>query len=299
MNIRNKFNLELNNLKIELGTITKIMGIVNATPDSFSNDGLLKKRSRNTFSRKDYSICAHNAVKHARKLIEDGADIIDIGGESTRPGADKVSAEEEIKRVIPAIEVLNQLHKIPISIDTYKAIVAKHALDAGASIVNNIMGTSLNKSLLKMIRNYNACIVLMHIQGTPKTMQKNIKYNNLITNIIDELNKSIEICLEFGIKSDKIIIDPGIGFGKTVEDNLSIIKNLNKFKRLKKPILIGTSRKSFIGKLLNLDTNERLIGTQAANSASIFNGAHIIRVHDVKEARQTAIITDAIINQKA
>ena len=225
-------------------------------------------------------------------MIGDGADILDVGGESSRPGAQTVSEREEIKRVIPTITLLTKRIKIPVSVDTYKENVAKHALDAGVSIINNIQGVSMSHNFLKMIKNYKAAIVLMHMRGTPKNMQKGISYKNLIREIINELKNSIEKCLEFGIKSDKIIIDPGIGFGKTALHNIEIIKRLNEFCVLKQPILMGTSRKSFIGKILNREPLERLPGTIATVCASIFNGAHIIRAHDIKEMKDVLTLTD-------
>ena len=282
---RRKLVVRAKNLHLILGQRTKIMGVVNMTPDSFSVDGLLKKKS-------------NRAVSHALKLIKDGADIIDIGGESTRPGAKAISVKEESSRVIPIIKTLSKKTNIPISIDTYKPEVAQSALKAGASIVNNVMGSKITKSMLKVIKENDAAIVLMHIQGTPKTMQERISYRNLVQEITSDLRKSIEKCLEIGIKSDRIIIDPGIGFGKTVEDNLEIIQRLAEFKSLKKPILIGTSRKSFIGKTLKKDVSNRLMGTAASVSASILNGAHIVRLHDVKKMREVVDLTDAIINIK-
>ncbi|MDD3374937.1 MAG: dihydropteroate synthase [Candidatus Omnitrophica bacterium] len=282
---RNKFVVRAKNLHLVLGQETKIMGIVNATPDSFSADGLLNKKP-------------NRAVSYALKLIKDGADIIDIGGESTRPGAKKISIKEELLRVIPIIETLSKKTNIPISIDTYKPEIAQAALEAGASIVNNVMGSKLTKSMLKVIKENDAAIILMHIRGTPRTMQKRISYKNLVQEIVLDLKKSIEKCLEIGIKSDRIIVDPGIGFGKTVEDNLEIIQRLSEFKALKKTILIGTSRKSFIGKTLKKDVSDRLMGSAASVSASILNGAHIVRVHDVKQMREVADLTDAIINVK-
>jgi len=258
------------------------MGIVNVTPDSFSGDG---RRTQTA------------AVRLAKKLIKEGADIIDVGGESSRPGASAISVKEELKRVIPVVKTLAK-NTIPISIDTYKPEVATAALAAGASIVNNIRGTTLNKSLLKIVKKYNAGIILMHMRGTPKTMQKKISYHNLLSDIIGPLRKSIEICLEIGIKSDRIIIDPGIGFGKTAEQNLEIINRLPEFQTLNTPILIGTSRKSFIGKILKQDVHRRLMGTAATVTTGILKGAHIMRVHDVKAIAQTVKVTDAIINQK-
>lgn len=284
---RKRFTVTASSYRLPLGQHTRIMGIVNITPDSFSQDGCLGTfpRTRNT------------ALSLARKQIKEGADIIDIGGESTRPGARRIPAKEEIARVIPTITSLTKKIKIPISIDTYKPLVAKAALDAGASMVNNIMGTKPDLNLLKMVKNYNAAIILMHIRGIPRTMQKNIHYCDLTAEMIGSLQKSIEKCLEIGIKSDRIIIDPGIGFGKTVEHNLEILNRLGDFKRLRRPLLVGTSRKSFIGKVLNKDVRHRLIGTAASVCASILNGAHIVRVHDVKAIKETVTMTDAIINE--
>lgn len=263
------------------------MGIVNVTPDSFSADGCM------TGSADDFTA---RALRISKKFIREGADILDIGGESTRPGAQKISAGEEIRRVIPAVKALVQKTSIPISVDTYKSAVAKEALDAGAHIINNIQGVKSEKSLLKMVARYQAGIVLMHIRGTPATMQKKIHYRDLIADILEELQNSVEICLEMGIKSDRIIIDPGIGFGKTVRHNLEILKHLAKFHSLKLPILVGTSRKSFIGKVLDKDVGQRLLGTAATVSAAIFAGAHMVRVHDVDAAKEICRMTDAILH---
>ena len=285
MRARKEFIVRAKNFHLTLGKTTKIMGIINMTPDSFSADGLLKKNP-------------NRAITYALKLIRDGADIIDVGGESTRPGAKTVSAKKELSRVIPIIKTLSKKAGIPISIDTYKHEVAQAALQAGASIVNNVMGSKITKSMLKVVKENDAVIILMHIKGTPRIMQKRISYKNLVQEITLDLKKSIEKCLEIGIKSDRIIVDPGIGFGKTVEDNLEIIQRLAEFKSLKKPILIGTSRKSFIGKTLKKDVSNRLMGTAASVSASILNGAHIVRLHDVKKMREVVDLTDAIINIK-
>lgn len=266
------------------------MGILNVTPDSFSQDGCLS-------SRRSASHGDERAIRRAHRLIHDGADILDVGGESTRPGAQPISVHEEIRRVVPVIAELAKNIRIPISVDTYKPLVAKEALEAGAAIVNNILGTKPKKELLKTVKNYNAAIVLMHIRGIPRTMQKNIRYHHLMAEIIGSLRNSIEKCLEIGIKSDKIIIDPGIGFGKTVVHNLEIINRLKAFHVLRRPLLIGPSRKSFIGHILGKDVSERLWGTLACVCASILNGAHIVRVHDVKAAKDAARMTDAILNE--
>lgn len=261
------------------------MGIVNCTPDSFSHDGCLGKGG------------APAAVRYAKKLIREGADIIDIGGESSRPGARQISAAEEIKRVVPVIQALAKTHStIPISVDTYKTDVTKAALDAGAQIVNNIKGAQPDKKLLQVVRDYKAAVVLMHMKGTPQTMQKNPRYRQIIGEITANLRKSIEICLEIGIKSDRIIIDPGIGFGKTVAHNLNIINNLQDFHVLGCPLLIGTSRKSFIGKILdNDDVKDRLIGSIVTAGTCVLKGAHIIRAHDVKKTKEAVSVLDAIL----
>ena len=272
---------------LTVGARTLIMGIMNMTPDSFSQDGLLKNKS-------DIS---HHALSVAQKLIREDVDMIDIGGESTRPGSHRITIKEECARIIPTITTLAKKIKVPISVDTYKPMVAQRALDAGAVIVNNIMGANPDRRLLEMVRNYKAAIVLMHMRGNPQTMQKRIHYKNLIAEIKNSLRNSLEKCLEIGIKSDRIIIDPGIGFGKTVEHNLEIINRLNEFKDLKAPLLIGVSRKSFIGKILNKDVSDRLLGTIASVVASILRGAHIVRLHDVKAAKEAITITDAILNQ--
>jgi len=269
-----------------LGTHTHIMGILNMTPDSFSGDGCFAG-SKNPVDK---------ALKLARRFVDEGADIIDVGGESSRPGSQKVSVDEELRRIIPAVRILARKIKIPISVDTYKPLVARHALDEGASIVNNIMGTKIAKSFLRMIRQYNAAIVLMHMRGTPWTMQRNIHYKNVVSEITDSLKKSIGNCLEIGIKSDKIMVDPGIGFAKTADHNLEIIYHLRRFEILRRPVLVGLSRKSFIGKVLGKDVSGRLNGSLAVACASILNGAHIIRAHDVAPTKEAAAMIDAVMN---
>ncbi len=270
---------------IVLGRQTKIMGIVNLTPDSFSGDGLLsgiKKSPR-------------RMLDHVHTMIAQGADMIDIGGESTRPGSKPISANEEIQRIIPVIKILAKHIHVPLSVDTYKPEVARQALDHGADIINTIQGASITKKLIAIITRYKAGVILMHMRKNPQTMQRHIVYNNnVVTTIMAQLKKSIEKCLEYGLNSDKIIIDPGIGFGKTVDHNLEIIRRLSLFHVLKQPILIGTSRKSFIGNILNKDTDQRLIGSIASVCAAIHQGAHIIRVHDIAEMKDAVRLTDAI-----
>jgi len=283
---RKTFILDARDRRLVLGEQTKVMGVVNLTPDSFSRDGRIFRRQNNP----------QQYTAYALRLEKEGADIIDLGGESTRPGASAVSVSEETRRVIPALTLLRKRSKVFISIDTHKIEVARSALDAGADIVNNIMGTRLTRSFLSMVKNYGAALVLMHMRGTPRTMQKKTNYKNLIINIIGELRSSLEKCLEIGIKSDKIIIDPGIGFAKTAAQNFEILKRLSEFQKLRCPILVGTSRKSFIGKVLNADVSQRAWGTAATVAASVLHGAHIVRVHDVKEAKQVVTVADAILN---
>ncbi len=260
---------------------TYIMGVLNVTLDSFSDGGI--------YFEKDI------AVEHALKLLEYGADIIDIGGESSRPGALPISPQEEIRRTIPVINELAKKIKIPISIDTYKAHVARAAIDAGAVIVNDISGLRFDPEMASVVAKNNVAIILMHIKGTPKDMQLNPTYVALIPEIIDYLRESIQICRKAGIPQQNIIIDPGIGFGKTFEHNLEIIANLREFTSLGRPIAIGVSRKAFIGKILgDVPPSQRLEGTASAVAISIFNGANIVRVHDVLEISKVVKVADAI-----
>jgi len=268
-----------------MGQRTLIMGIVNATPDSFSHDGCY--RSSNTIKR---------AIQLAQRHVRNGADMLDIGGESTRPGSKRVPVQEELDRVIPVVRELVRKIKVPVSVDTYKPTVARAALDEGACIINDIMGTKPDIKLLKLVQNYGAALILMHIRGIPRTMQQNIHYDDLMSEIASSLRGSTEKCLEMGINSDRIILDPGIGFGKTVDHNLEILNRLEALTILGKPILIGPSRKSFIGKVLNRDIHQRLNGTMAAVTAGILRGAHIVRVHDVKAVKDTVMMADAIVN---
>jgi dihydropteroate synthase len=290
---RPTFVLHARDHTLTLGLQTKIMGIINMTPDSFSEDGVFSRRKKNKKLNP-----LETALRQTAGLIHDGADILDVGGESTRPGARPVSLKEEIRRVIPFVKLLSKkFPHVPVSVDTYKSTVARQALDAGAGIINNIKGVRSERSLLKMVARYHAAIVLMHIRGTPRTMQKGkIHYGKIIAEITSSLRNSIENCLEIGIKSDRIIIDPGIGFGKTLEDNLVIIHRLAEFKVLHQPVLIGTSRKSFIGKILNKDVTHRMMGTAATVCAAILNGAHIVRIHDVKTIKDAVVMTDAVLH---
>ncbi|MDH7554008.1 MAG: dihydropteroate synthase [Spirochaetota bacterium] len=258
----------MNRIDINIKHGPLVMGILNVTPDSFYDGG------------KYNSIDA--ALYHVREMINDGVDIIDVGGESTRPGAEEVILEEEIDRVCPVIEKIIHEFNIPVSIDTRKSRVADEALRLGAIMVNDISGLQGDPDMPVTIARYNAYCVIMHIKGTPQTMQLNTEYNDLLSDIAKYLCQSIEIAKKAHIADDKIIVDPGIGFGKSLEQNYVILNNIQYFKKLGYPVLIGLSRKSLIGKLY--DTHEdRLPGTIALNAIAMYNGADIIRVHDVKE----------------
>ena len=273
--------LSWNGFNLDFANKTHIMGVLNVTPDSFSDGGFFFDRE--------------SAVRHAHYLIENGADLLDIGGESTRPGAAALPLEEELRRTIPVIQVVARSVHIPVSIDTCKAEVARRALDAGASIVNDISGLRFDPALPQVVAEYGVPVIVMHIKGTPKDMQTHPVYEALIPEIMDYLRCSIRLAVDSGIPEDRVIIDPGIGFGKTVDHNLEIIKNLKEFTLLGRPVAIGVSRKSFIGKLLGgAPPSARLEGTAAAAAISIFNGAHIVRVHDVKEIVKVARVADAI-----
>ena len=266
---------------LDLSNQTRIMGILNVTPDSFSDGGKYNS--------------LESSARHATNMVEDGADIIDVGGESTRPGSESISISEELDRVIPVIEKLNNICPI-ISIDTVKPEVADEALKAGAQIVKDISGLQFHPEIGTVISTHNAAVVLMHIQGKPQTMQNHPEYNNVIDDIKIYFRKSLKIAKDSGIQSDQILLDPGIGFGKSIGDNLEIIKHLEDFDELQCPILIGVSRKSFIGQITGKPISDRLTGTLAAVSASVLNGAKIVRVHDVKEVKETIMILDQLKN---
>jgi len=273
--------LSWRSFSLDFSDKTGIMGILNVTPDSFSDAGLFFDESA--------------AVKRAFQIVEEGADIIDIGGESTRPGSEPLPLEEELRRTIPVIATLAKEISVPISIDTYKAAVAKRALDAGASLVNDISGLRFDPEMPAVVSEYKVPVVIMHIKGSPKNMQKNPVYEALIPEVLDYLREGIATAERAGVSQDRIVIDPGIGFGKTFEQNLEIIQNLNIFTLLEKPVLIGPSRKAFIGKILgDAAPGERLEGTAAALAIAIMNGANIVRVHDVKEMRKVAKVADAV-----
>ncbi len=274
------FLFRCGNYSFDLSKKTLVMGVLNVTPDSFSDGGKFLKPG--------------DAVAQAVQMAEDGADIIDIGGESTKPGAVAVPAAEELRRVIPVIRKIVKKINLPVSIDTYKSEVAEAALSEGASIVNDISGFRFDRKIAKIAARYKAGAVLMHILGTPRDMQSKPAYRNIIKEISVYLKESAGISLRAGVKKESILLDPGIGFGKTIEHNLLLIKKLGEIKRLGYPVLMGPSRKSFIGKILNLPAGERLEGTLAAVCACVLNGASVVRVHDVKETARAVRIIDAI-----
>ena len=262
---------------------TLVMGIVNVTPDSFSDGG------------KFFS--PEVAISHASKLISQGADIIDIGGESTRPGAEQVSESEELKRVIPVIEKIRTDNPtILISIDTTKASVAKHAVEAGADIINDVSGLSFDNNMIGIVESFNIPVVIMHMKGNPQNMQLNPEYKDIVNEILDFFKMKITIAIQSGINRSMIILDPGIGFGKTVEHNFELLSRLNEFNVLELPIMIGPSRKSFIGITLDLPPEDRVEGTAAAVSAGVMNGASIVRVHDVKSMKRVVRIIEKVRN---
>lgn len=256
------------------------MGVMNVTPDSFSDGGLFFDHEK--------------ALKRGIELEAEGADIIDIGGESTRPGAIPVPAEEELQRVIPVIKSLSSHVKVPISVDTYKAGVARLAIEAGASIINDISALRFDPDMVKIVREYKTPVVLMHMLGRPRDMQVNPVYGDVVREVYDFLVERIEFAERSGIRREDIIVDPGIGFGKRLAHNLSLLKHLDIFKGLGCPVLIGPSRKSFIGEVLDLPVGKRMEGTAAVVAAAIMKGANIIRVHDVRAMKYVAKMVDAI-----
>ena len=269
--------MKIGKKEFNLGERTFVMGILNVTPDSFSDGGKYNE--------------VELALKRAEELIKDGADIIDIGGESTRPNFDVVSIEDEINRVVPIIKAIKEKFDIPISIDTYKSETAEEAIKAGADIINDIWGFKKDKEMAKVAAKYQVPCILMH-------NREDIPYNDLMKDVMLDLVESINIALDAGVKRENIILDPGIGFAKTHEENLIVMNNLEVIKTLELPILLGTSRKSMIGLTLNLPVEERLEGTLATTAIGIMKGCEFIRVHDVLENKRVCVMTDRIIKAK-
>jgi dihydropteroate synthase len=279
---RGSFVLRCRSGDLRLGERTLVMGVLNITPDSFSDGGLFFE--------------PHKAIEHGLRMAEEGADIIDVGGESSRPGSDPLPLDEELKRVIPVIEGLASRLEIPISVDTYKSPVAEQAIEVGAQMINDISGLRFDPQMPAVAARFDTPLIIMHIKGSPKTMQQDPSYEDLMGEIIDYLREGIARAEQGGVDPHQVIVDPGIGFGKRVQDNLLIIKHLPELNTLGRPLLIGTSRKSFIGTVLDAEVHQRGIGTLASVAVSALKGAHIVRVHDVAPIKQTVAIVDAIIN---
>ena len=275
-----EFSLRFRSRTLRLGKRALLMGILNVTPDSFSDGGLYFDKEK--------------AIAHGRQMMEEGADLIDIGGESTRPGSKPIPLEEEIRRVLPVIEGLAKQGGVPLSVDTCRSAVAKRAIDVGAEMINDISGLHGDPALAQIAAKEDVPIILMHMRGTPETMQKDVRYESLFSEILLFLKESIEKAESAGIDPNQMVIDPGIGFGKTLEHNLLLLKHLPEFRVLGKPILLGTSRKSFIGKILNEEVDQRLEGTLSTIAIGVLKGAHIIRCHDVLPAKKVMAVADAI-----
>ena len=283
--LRSDYKIDCSGKTLDLGGRTHVMGILNVTPDSFSDGGQY--------------IDTKNALAHAREMVAAGADIIDIGGESTRPGADAISESEELGRIIPLFERLSAELTVPLSVDTYKSTVARKALDAGASIINDISGLRFSPDMARVAADHNASVVIMHIKGTPRNMQQNPVYVDVVGEVMSYLAEGIEIAVRGGVDREKILIDPGIGFGKTLEHNITLIDRLDEFRALGRPILLGTSRKKFIGTILNVPVPaDRVDGTAATVALGIERGASMVRVHDVARMVRVVRMTDAIVKNK-
>jgi dihydropteroate synthase len=265
-------------VSFDLSSRPFVMGILNVTPDSFSDGGKY--------------VSPEEAIRHGIQLVSDGADFIDIGGESTRPGSDPVSVEEEVKRVIPVIKELSRSVKIPLSIDTYKSEVAREALLAGASLVNDVSGLTFDDKMPSVIARQNATAIVMHMKGTPKTMQQNPHYDDLLGEVKAFLSRACEKARAAGIR--QIIVDPGIGFGKTFDHNLELIRRLTELTTLGYPVLVGPSRKAFLGTILDAPPADRLEGTIAAAIVCAMKGASIVRVHDVRETVRALKVMHAV-----
>ncbi len=283
---RQRFRLRLRPRSIALGKRTLVMGVLNVTPDSFSDGGKFLDPSL--------------AVEQALAMRRDGADLLDIGAESTRPGSHGISAAEELRRLLPVLEALRGKLKIPISVDTQKAAVAEIALGAGAEMVNDISGLRSDPRLAQVAARHGAPLILMHMRGTPRTMQKGPFARDVVKDVVSGLRRSIAIAQEAGLPNSQILIDPGVGFGKSFSQNYELLARLPELAKLDYPLVIGTSRKGFLGAALAKNgkpasVDERIWGTAATVAASILNGAHIVRVHDVAEMKQVALVADALL----
>jgi dihydropteroate synthase len=278
---RRRFELVMGAYRLSAGPRPLLMGVVNVTPDSFSDGGRFLEADR--------------AVAQARRLVEEGADILDIGGESTRPGSDPVPEDEEMRRVLPVVETLAEAVDVPLSIDTRRARVAREAVAAGAALVNDITGLQGESEMARAVAETGAGIVLMHILGEPKTMQQHPQYNHLMADILRYLRRGLAIAEEAGVAENRILVDPGIGFGKTLKHNLEILAELGQIRSLGRPILVGPSRKRFIGEVTGVeDPAERTYGTAAACALAVAAGALVLRVHDVAEMKQAVELAVAI-----
>ncbi len=278
---RHLTTLELGGQTVKLGRRTWLMGIVNATPDSFSGDGVAGRS-------------VPEVVGIVEEMVRDGADIIDVGGASSRPGARPVSLKEERARVVPLLKALCRRIRVPVSVDTTRSEVAQAALDNGARIINDISALRHDKKMVRVLARSRAAVVLMHMKGTPRTMQKAPRYDDVMAEVTGFLAGAMDRALEAGIAARRIIVDPGIGFGKTLEHNIEILKRLAELGVLGRPVLVGLSRKSFIGKVLCRPAQERIWGTAAATALAVGRSAHIMRVHDVREMKQVVKMTEAL-----
>jgi dihydropteroate synthase len=282
--MRKRFTIELSRGRaLALGERTLIVGVLNVTPDSFSDGGLNFDTAR--------------AASRALEMESEGADIIEVGGESTRPGAAVIPAVEEMSRVLPVLKALDGRLRAPVAVDTYKSEVARAALELGASMINDVSALRFDPAIADAVARAGAALVLMHMRGTPATMQEIAPSADIFAEIEADLAVAVSEAERRGVSRDRVIIDPGIGFGKTLEQNLAILNHLGRFESFDLPLMIGTSRKSFIGRLTGRQAGERLFGTAASVAAAIIRGAHIVRVHDVKEMAEVCRITDAIVSQ--
>jgi dihydropteroate synthase len=281
--MRKPFELEFNDKRvIALGQRTIVVGVLNITPDSFSDGGV------------NYD--AGRAIESGLRMESEGADIVEVGGESTRPGASVVSVDEELRRIGPVIRGLAQKLRTPISVDTYKSQVARAVIDEGANMLNDISALRLDPQIADVAARYHVPLVLMHMRGEPATMQKIPPSSDIFAEIDRDIALAVTEAEKRGVTRNQLIFDPGVGFGKTLDQNLAILNSLDRFERFNLPIMIGTSRKSFIGRLTGRAENDRIFGTAASVASAIMRGAHMVRVHDVKEMVEVARVTDAIIN---